>query len=402
LGKGDNISAHCIIEGFTKYLSLFMQAPKSLRRPSNWQDFETLCKKLWGEIWQCAEIKKNGRAGQLQDGVDIYGQPSGQQGYIGIQCKGKVEYNDKQFTESEIIKEIDKAKNFKPKLRKLYFATTALKDARIEEFVREKNIENQVAGLFEVHLYSWEDIVELIDENKHTSDWYINNQNYKANHAASLFFENGEKEITLKPKFKQHKTLYQKEFKLPSFPEGFPNLEYINRIQQSFNAINAFVIRPSFQTISTNLSMVAVRLKLHNSGTEALEDYKVNLTFEGEIIELSKRNAERRPLEIIPKSYQPTSFVYNNVKEVTLSPRKNILVHGDVFSAETFYIKPDPNCQKIIIHYTLLSRNFKDEGSLIIEVQPDIQFTYKTITVTNEEEEKNEYGEIEDYIEISE
>lgn len=128
--------------------------------------------------------------------------------------------------------------------------------------------------------------------------------------------------------------------------EGFPNLEYLNLIHQSFNAINVFVIRPSFQTINTNLSMMAVRLELHNSGTEALEDYKVNLTFEGEIIELSKQNAEKRLLEIVPKSYQPTFFVYNDVKEVTLSPRKNILVHGDVFSAETFYIKPDPNCQK--------------------------------------------------------
>ena len=27
-----------------------MQAPKSLLKPQNWQDFETLCKKLWGEI----------------------------------------------------------------------------------------------------------------------------------------------------------------------------------------------------------------------------------------------------------------------------------------------------------------------------------------------------------------
>jgi hypothetical protein len=42
-----------------------MEASKSLRRPTSWQDFETLCKKLWGEIWSCPEIKKNGRSGHI-------------------------------------------------------------------------------------------------------------------------------------------------------------------------------------------------------------------------------------------------------------------------------------------------------------------------------------------------
>jgi hypothetical protein len=49
-----------------------MKAKKQLRKPENWQDFESLCKKLWGEIWNCPEIKKNGRKGQPQHGVDIY------------------------------------------------------------------------------------------------------------------------------------------------------------------------------------------------------------------------------------------------------------------------------------------------------------------------------------------
>ena len=50
-----------------------MQAPTQIQKPANWQDFETLCMKLWGRIWDCADtIKKNGRAGQKQYGVDIY------------------------------------------------------------------------------------------------------------------------------------------------------------------------------------------------------------------------------------------------------------------------------------------------------------------------------------------
>jgi len=381
-----------------------MQAPKSLRRPSNWQDFETLCKKLWGEIWQCAEISKNGRAGQSQNGVDIYGMPAGQQGYIGIQCKGKDEYSDKQFTEDEITGEIAKARRFKPQLKKLYFATTAFKDARIEEFVREKNIENMTSGLFEIYLYNWEDIVDLIDENKQTADWYIKSQNYKASHSAALTFENGGLEATLEPRFKQHKTVYRQEYKHPALNLGIPNLDHIIRMNQSFDRIipKAFLVRTSFETIKTNLSFVGINLKLHNTGTEALEDYKVYLTFEGEITELAKKNANERLETMIAKSnYTPTTYVHNDDKTVTLAPRKNVLVHDDAFYPETFYIKPNPDCGKISIHYKLLSRNFKAEGDLVINLQPDIDISYKRVTVESEAEERTESGEIEDYIESS-
>jgi len=179
-----------------------MDASLSLRRPNNWQDFETLCKKLWGEIWSCAEIKKNGRAGQDQCGVDIYGIPAGEESYYGIQCKGKDEYTNKQFTEKEIIGEIEKAKLFQPPLKKLYFATTAVKDASIEKFIREQNITNIKNNLFEIHLFSWEDIVGLIDENKQTHDFYVKSQNYKTNKSATVTFPNNETKIILKPRLR--------------------------------------------------------------------------------------------------------------------------------------------------------------------------------------------------------
>ena len=76
-----------------------MKASKTLRKPENWQDFETLCKKLWGEILQCPEIQKNGRLGQNQNGVDIYGKPKGEDEYYGIQCKGK-EYTSQSISQS--------------------------------------------------------------------------------------------------------------------------------------------------------------------------------------------------------------------------------------------------------------------------------------------------------------
>ncbi|WP_449435086.1 restriction endonuclease [Pedobacter steynii] len=212
-----------------------MQAPKSLPKPQNWQDFESLCKKLWGEIWKCEEIKKNGRSGQTQHGVDVYGNPRGEKYYYGIQCKGKDGYTNKQLTQDEVLTEIEKAKNFVPKLKKLYFATTANKDAVIEAFFREKNLEHMDADLFEVHLYSWEDIVDLIGENRETYTYYVDSQNFKSSKEVDVTFENGEHEITLTPKFKQHVSIYVKDYSA----EINKNLMNISALWDKVNAANS-------------------------------------------------------------------------------------------------------------------------------------------------------------------
>ena len=43
-----------------------MKSPTQIQPPANWQDFETLCKKLWGEIWCCKDtIKKKDVLGKI-------------------------------------------------------------------------------------------------------------------------------------------------------------------------------------------------------------------------------------------------------------------------------------------------------------------------------------------------
>ena len=113
-----------------------MIAPSQIKKPSNWQDFEKLCKLLWGEVWCCEDtIKRHGRQGQNQHGVDVYAYVDKYNGYCGIQCKGKDDYSNAQLTEAEIDAEIAKALTFEPELRVLLFATTANKDAKIEGYI---------------------------------------------------------------------------------------------------------------------------------------------------------------------------------------------------------------------------------------------------------------------------
>lgn len=377
-----------------------MQAPKSLRKPLNWQDFETLCKKLWGEIWDCKEIKKNGRTGQAQNGVDVFGIPSGETQYFGIQCKGKDEYANKQFTEQEVIDEIEKAKGFKPPLRKLYFATTANKDAGMEEFVRVKNLENIESGIFEVHLFSWEDIADLIEENRQTFSYYMESQNFRNTTSVKVAFENGENEITLKPKFKQHKTVYRKDY-ADGLDKGLIGLSAAITANASWNRVLNASISARIVRATVNLSYVKFNLTITNTGTEALEDYKLSFWLQGEVQGIAKTNVEDDFLALIAAAHavRPTTYVDAETLSGELIPRNNILVGDDTFSSADIYIKPAAIDSEMLLNWKLISKRYKTEGTLKIQVRPEINSTYKQVTVDDISEERVEPGEVTDFIE---
>ena len=131
--------------------------------PSNWQDFESLCCDLWREIWEDPNTKKNGRQGQPQNGVDIYGRHHKGNLWSGIQCKCKNNDLNRNLTESEVYNEVQKAKKSLPKLSEFIIATTGPKDARIEEFARKITHEHLKEGLFSVDIWGWDDIKEYLD-----------------------------------------------------------------------------------------------------------------------------------------------------------------------------------------------------------------------------------------------
>ncbi len=48
---------------------------KQVAPPMSWAKFEDLCRSLFANIWEDQLAQKNGRAGQSQYGVDVYGSP---------------------------------------------------------------------------------------------------------------------------------------------------------------------------------------------------------------------------------------------------------------------------------------------------------------------------------------
>ena len=186
-----------------------MIAPTQMNKPRNWQDFEKLCKLLWGEMWGCEDtIKQHGRQGQNQHGVDVYAYVEKYGGYCGIQCKGKDDYTKAELTEGEIDAEITKALSFEPDLKLFVFATTANKDAKIEGYIRKKDVENRNNGRFRVEVFSWEDIVDQLERYRDTYNWYVNNCQFKEATDVIVTF-GGEVEVTIHPEYIKKITRYE-------------------------------------------------------------------------------------------------------------------------------------------------------------------------------------------------
>lgn len=373
-----------------------MKASKTLRRPANWQDFETLCKKLWGEIWQCPEIQKNGRIGQTQFGVDIFGMPKDEKGYYGIQCKGKSEYNDNQylhpqFTEEEIDNEIKAAKNFEPGLKKLYFATTALNDSKIQTFVRQKNLQQISEGFFEVHLFCWESIVDLIDENRHTLDWYLNSNSYKTLKSIDFTFHDGSTKLIGIVPFYQKVTQYKLKEVMPE-----NQMELYARINKIMTP--QIITKMNFGTYKKNHSFNKFHFRIHNTGTMPIEDFKIFLHFEGEFetIERISKGGSSYLTSNINITYN--TFINNDEKEGRIIPFKKILVGDDFMNFDDLKIKPHPGESEVLIKWKLVSRDFKDEGQLKLILKPEIKKDYSIEIIEDPQLIRTEEGPIEDYI----
>lgn len=369
-----------------------MEGKLQLRKPENWQDFERLCKVLWGEIWECPDtIKRNGRQGQAQKGVDVYGIKKGECIYRGIQCKGKDDYTNSQLTESEIDNEIAKALLFTPKLKSFYFATTANKDAHIEEYIRKKNLESISKGEFEIDIFAWEDIVDLIEAHQNTYNWFLNNCSYKDVSDVEVFI-GGKKEYTISPEYFR----ITKEYHLKPQESSWLSEESLKLIQANthFMNLNDVLYPPS----KHDYRWCTISINIYNTGKTVIEDYKLSIIIAMEnVLEISDKfhyynsrlmdqaavaqiNARKDAQREVFKSTE-----YSNVIEYR--PKDRILVQDD---HRTFKIavKPKDNVQSIKVIWVLHSRNYKKEGELILNVEPKFEDKKEKVEVDNIDELK--------------
>ena len=142
---------------------------KSYNKPRNPKDFEIFCLKLLRAHWKCPELDRYATGGQTQNGVDIL-DLSGQDPLRAAQCKLREE--GKRITQTEVENEIEKAREFKPPLDRYVIMTTDKVGKEVHDLLVKINREHREKNLFEVEVFGWSRIEELLDEHADVRDWY--------------------------------------------------------------------------------------------------------------------------------------------------------------------------------------------------------------------------------------
>lgn len=367
---------------------------QQLRKPELWQDFEELCQMLWGEIWSCTEIKRNGRNGNAQHGVDVCGVPKGENQFFGIQCKGKDDYTHAQLKEKEIDKEIGKAKTFKPELKKFYFATTANKDASIEQYIRIKDLESRNAGLFEIHLFCWEDIVFFIDQNRRTHDWFVEKQNFKTLYAAKVLFGGGHEKIEFSPTLVLNKVSYRlKEKEKLSFHNLYSSKHSKELLKEKLDTLIDPHIRYYMNGNDINKSSCEFYLTIENIGDSVIEDYKLNFELIGEVVKVDSTNKQDKFLDLFKYTYN--TIIYKDLTSGVFKPTNKILVQKDFVATDKVCFRPSENLQTVTLNWELVARDFTANGQLLININPKIK---EKTSVEYFEEQLEDEIRIENYL----
>ena len=125
--------------------------------PKSWDEFEDIALASAKLRWNSDDFFRNGRQGQKQDGVDIWGHDD-DDNHIGVQCKNTID----GVSLATVKTEIANAESFEPALDKLYIATTAKRDATLQKEVRKLSADRRKASKFKVDLLFWDDVIQEV------------------------------------------------------------------------------------------------------------------------------------------------------------------------------------------------------------------------------------------------
>jgi tetratricopeptide (TPR) repeat protein len=138
----------------------------SIRPPKDWQDFERNSRILFECILNDIHVQNNGRTGQPQHGVDIFGRKDGKGSeWFGIQCKGKDANYGSEVTEKELRAEVEKSRKFTPSISDFILVTTAPADAAIQAVARKIIEERDKEGNpLNVSVWGWGELEARISQ----------------------------------------------------------------------------------------------------------------------------------------------------------------------------------------------------------------------------------------------
>ena len=147
--------------GTLQYMSGY--TPTHIGIPKNHADFERMSVVLFRELLEDPNVKRLGRSGQKQYGIDLLGYRKGNlKKLVGIQCKKK--QPNAKLTTTEARKEIRKALKYRPLLSEYIIVTTAGDDTKLDQLATE--LTKQQADKrrrIKIQIWGWDTLEDLID-----------------------------------------------------------------------------------------------------------------------------------------------------------------------------------------------------------------------------------------------
>ena len=263
-------------------------------------------------------------------------------------------------------------------MKRFIFATTANKDEKIETYVREKDVESRTQGNFSIELYSWEDIVDLIEENKNTYEWYVNGHGFVGKNSLLVKINDVENDLVLTPRYakKITKRIKRNPVKTPLFDGGQSAIAKLcapTRITRLLWGDEKKV----------NYSLVPLSISFLNDGNETFDDYKLFIELVGDNCNFLEDNVEENGLTISSLNFMRRSYFIED--HTIIYCGKDALVPKDKRKIEAYISLPriEANFE---IKYRFLSRNFPCEGVIKVSSEPVFEETVETVYVETEQE----------------
>jgi hypothetical protein len=154
------------IEDAVKEISQTMagSTPTHIPIPKNHADFERKAVVLFREILKDPSVKRLGREGQEQFGVDLIGYREEKVSKIvGVQCKKKAPTST--LTAAEVRAEVKKALKYSPKLKEYIIVTSAKNDTALDQLAQKLSLDQAKKGRdVRIEVWGWGTLEELIDQ----------------------------------------------------------------------------------------------------------------------------------------------------------------------------------------------------------------------------------------------
>lgn len=241
--------------------------------------------------------------------------------------------------------------------------------------MRELDLTSRQTGGPIVQLYCRVDIVGLLDQYPPVLNWYLTAQQVSDRFDFTVRLTAGQPDL-LRPEFTRRIRLYE----FPAW-DGHPQERPPRTIVVQGQQIHLFPVPPNIRGIldgyerfqrfariqqqplhPMNLAVCPIEFQLTNMGTQVLENWKVQINFQGELKTLSdSRDTGWLSLPRIT----PIRVEKNNVSYRGQSP----LVQGDTVEI-TLYLLPLPKSYEIPVRWKLLARDYSREGELLLTIRP--------------------------------